>query len=67
MRKKIGLKLDALTVESFETGAGTGDEGTVHAREAISNPNPPCLPPHTEIQTCRRDMTCTDVFHACIC
>lgn len=66
MKTKIGLKLDALTVDSFETGAAAAKNGTVHAQEAISFTNPPCIP-RTEIQTCRRDMTCTDVFHACIC
>ena len=63
--KKIGLKLDALTVESFETGAPAAKDGTVHALEVISAPNP-CIPP-TSFQTCRRDLTCTDVYHACIC
>lgn len=63
--KKIALELDALTVDSFETGAPAAKDGTVRAQEAISAPNP-CIP-RTEIQTCARGMTCTDVFHACIC
>ncbi|HVG43192.1 MAG TPA: hypothetical protein VM890_00625 [Longimicrobium sp.] len=63
--KKISLKLDALTVESFETGAAAAKDGTVHAQEAISAPNP-CIP-RTQIQTCDRGLTCTDALHACIC
>jgi len=63
--KKIGLELDALTVESFEIAAPVAKDGTVHAREAISAPNP-CIP-RTEFQTCDRGATCTDIYHACIC
>jgi hypothetical protein len=63
--KKVGLKLDALTVESFETGTPAAKDGTVHAQESISAPNP-CIPP-TSFQTCRRDQTCTSVYQACIC
>jgi hypothetical protein len=63
--KKIGLRLDELAVDSFETGAHAGPDGTVRAQEALTLPSP--CPVRTEIQTCRRDMTCTDVYHACIC
>jgi hypothetical protein len=72
--KKIGLKLDALTVESFETEAGAKVGGTVHALEDVSAPNP-CLP-QTAIQTCQRKQTyyescvaycpCTDAIRACL-
>ena len=65
MTRKIELKLDTLTVESFETGMAASKDGTVHAHAAISVPDP-CIP-RTQIQTCDRGLTCTDVFHACIC
>ena len=71
MARKIELKLDALMVESFETGA-EGKDGTVYAREVVSLPNP-CIsaggtcPVRTELQTCRLDTTCTDIYHHCIC
>ena len=61
--KKISLRLDELAVDSFETGAHAGPDGTVRAQEAFTE----LCPQRTEIQTCRRDMTCTDVYHACIC
>jgi hypothetical protein len=61
--KKIGLRLDELAVDSFETGEHGTTDGTVRAQEAITD----LCPVRTEFQTCRRDLTCTDVYHACIC
>jgi hypothetical protein len=63
--KKLALKLDMLSVESFEADASAASRGTVHAQESISAPYP-CIP-RTELQTCRRDATCTSVYQACIC
>jgi hypothetical protein len=63
--KKLGLKPEMLAVESFEADASAAHEGTVYAQESIGTTYP-CFP-RTEIQTCRRNETCTSVYQACIC
>jgi hypothetical protein len=66
MRGKIRLKLDALTVDTFATEAAAAKGGTVYAMDATSLAEP-CLPPRTSLQTCARGLTCTDIYHVCIC
>jgi hypothetical protein len=73
MTRKLRLRLDALTVDSFEPGAAAPRNGTVHGQEAITAPN---CPAQTVIQTCARKQTyyascvafceCTDAIRACL-
>jgi len=63
--KKLRLKLNMLSVESFEADAPADPQGTVYAQESIGTIYP-CIP-RTEFQTCRRGETCTSVYQACIC
>jgi hypothetical protein len=57
MRKKLTLALEALAVDSFETGSGAGGRGTVRGLEAttLCEPTPPEYEP---------DCTCAD---SCLC
>lgn len=74
MPKRVRLELGALAVDSFQTGAGPAENGTVHGLAAIGAPNP-CVP-QTVIQTWARKQTqyascvacceCTDGLRACI-
>jgi len=74
MPRKIRLEMDALAVDSFDTGGEAKENGTVHGLDAVSAPNP-CIP-QTVIQTCARKQTqyascvayceCTDAIRACI-
>lgn len=51
MRKKLGLDLDALAVDSFDTGAGEdAPRGTVHAHAAC---------------TCRASCACPTAIYYC--
>jgi hypothetical protein len=54
MARKLTLHLDALSVESFPTGAGEAlPLGTVHAREALA----PC--------TIGYPLSCPATYHTC--
>ena len=54
MARKLTLHLDALTVESYTTGAGEAvPGGTVHAREALA----PC--------TIGYPLSCPGTYHTC--
>jgi hypothetical protein len=75
MPRKIHLKLEALAVDSFETGTEPKGTGTVRGLAATS-PADPCFPPPTALQTCARKQTnyascvayceCTDMYRACL-
>jgi hypothetical protein len=54
MTRKLSLKLDALTVDSFATGAGAAPSiGTVHANEGLA----PC--------TIGYPLSCPGTYHTC--
>lgn len=54
MARKLTLHLDALSVESYTTGAGAAiPGGTVHAREALA----PC--------TIGYPLSCPGTYHTC--
>ena len=57
--RKIELKLEALSVESFATGAAADERGTVVARQAGTFPGSTCAfsCPNTCANTCD-DATC---------
>jgi len=79
MPKKIRLTLETLTVDSFDTGAATKLDGTVHALQ-ISAPDPcgptviclsadngkTCARDQTRDQSCRFECECTNRFELCI-
>lgn len=50
--KKIRLEMDALRVESFDTGAGRSARGTVHARQTRDAYCPELPPPDDSINVC---------------
>jgi hypothetical protein len=49
--RKIRLELDALRVETFDTGAGTWDRGTVHGRNPTFDCGP-YPPPEDSVYVC---------------
>ena len=56
MKKKLSLELEALAVDSFETSAGAGAHGTVHAHDGSAG----CQPTPPQVDDC----TCVD---SCLC
>ncbi|HEX2204599.1 MAG TPA: hypothetical protein VHG91_14920 [Longimicrobium sp.] len=50
--KKLSLTLEALAVDSFDTGAAASADGTVHGQEATAFPYTGCCVPTKPRVTC---------------